>query len=119
MDKLLELISEGPNPRYTMKSVVLSRYSDILKARQLMRTWADIADALGLSRAQWKDLAMAFRRVEVGIKNGKLLAGSGSHVAGSGTDKKAGVAPAAVDYGGFDKPKPKHIFDDDKQGEGQ
>lgn len=75
MDKLQELISAGPNPRYTMKSLVLERYHDILKARQLMRTWADIADALGIARTKWKDLSMSFRRVDAGVKAGKLSPG--------------------------------------------
>ncbi|MDA8376553.1 MAG: hypothetical protein M0Z50_05780 [Planctomycetia bacterium] len=96
MDKLLALIGEGPNPRYTMKSVVLERYQDILKARQLMRTWADITEALGIARTKWKDLAMAFRRVDAGVKAGKLLPGK---VAAASTMQRSvprGAAPASV-----------------------
>lgn len=78
MDKLLELISEGPNPRYTMKAAVLERYQDILRARQLMRTWADIADALDMDRGRWKDVATTFHRVAAGVKAGKLMPGKTS-----------------------------------------
>ena len=75
MDKLLELIASGPNPKYTMKSLVLERYHDILQARRLMRTWADISEALGIGRARWKDVSMSFRRVDAGVKAGKLMPG--------------------------------------------
>jgi|AOMP01.1.fsa_nt_gi hypothetical protein len=71
MDKLDELIRSGPDPRYSMKSVVLGRYEDILKARQLMRAWMDIAAALGFE-GRGKDLAGCFSRVDKGIKSGKL-----------------------------------------------
>lgn len=71
MDKLTELIRSGPDPRYTLKAVVLGRYDDILKARQLMRTWSDIAEALGLP-GRGKDVSGCFLRVEKGIKKGVL-----------------------------------------------
>lgn len=71
MDKLTELIRSGPDPRYTLKAVVLGRYDDILKARQLMRTWSDIAEALGFE-GRGKDVSGCFLRVEKGIKKGML-----------------------------------------------
>jgi hypothetical protein len=58
-----------------MKALVLERHADISDARRLMRTWSDIADALGLSRARSKDLAGCFARVEKGIRAGKLMTG--------------------------------------------
>ena len=75
MDKLTELISAGPDPRYTMKSLVLERYADIADARRLMRTWPDIAEALGLPKKRGKDLAGCFARVDRGIRAGKLMTG--------------------------------------------
>lgn len=75
MDKLQELIASGPDPRYTMKSLVLERYPDIVRARMLMRTWASITVALGFDEKRWKDLAMTFRRVDAGVKAGKLTPG--------------------------------------------
>ncbi|MBE7563862.1 hypothetical protein H7F10_13075 [Acidithiobacillus sp. HP-6] len=72
MDKLTELIADGPDKRYTMKSVVLSRYEDINTARKLMRTWNDIADALGFT-GRGKDVAGCYARVSMGIKKGKLM----------------------------------------------
>lgn len=104
MDKLLELISEGPNPRYTMKSVVLERYHDILKARQLMRTWADIAEALGIARTRWKDLSMTYRRVDIGVKAGKLAVPGKSgfrsaHNSGSGEPDKPKSTPSTSTSG--------------------
>ena len=71
MDKLTELIRSGPDPRYTIKALILSRYEDILKARQLMRTWPDIAEALGLP-GRGKDVSGCFLRVGKGIKKGAL-----------------------------------------------
>lgn len=108
VSKLQELIASGPNPRYTMKSLVLEHHHEILQARQLMRTWADITEALGLDKKRWKDLSMCFRRVDAGVKAGKLMP--------SKTIKQTALAKTEVngpDYGGFDKPKPKRIFDDD------
>ncbi len=72
MDKLTELIADGPDKRYTMKSVVLSRYEDINTARKLMRTWYDIADAIGFT-GRGKDVAGCYSRVSMGIKKGKLM----------------------------------------------
>ena len=71
MDKLTELIRSGPDPRYSIKALVLQRYEDILRARQLMRTWSDIAAALGLP-GRGKDVSGCFLRVEKGIKKGLL-----------------------------------------------
>lgn len=72
MDKLAALISDGPDKRYTMKAVVLARHGDITAARGLMRTWGDIADALGFGKERGKDLAGCFSRVDAGIKKGTL-----------------------------------------------
>lgn len=72
MDRLTELINDGPDKRYTMKSIVLSRYEDIDTARKLMRTWNDIADALGFE-GRGKDVSGCFTRVAAGIKKGKLM----------------------------------------------
>ncbi len=71
MDRLTELIKDGPDKRYRMKSVILDRYEDIDAARKLMRTWHDIADALGFA-GRGKDVAGCFTRVAAGIKKGKL-----------------------------------------------
>ena len=72
MDALEELIAAGPEPAYTVKRVVLLRYQDILKARQLMRKWVDITVALGFEAGQWRGIAASFRRVDAGVKAGKL-----------------------------------------------
>ncbi len=71
-DALQALIDAGPNPAYHVKSVVLTRYQDILKARQLMRRWADISVALGFTERQWRQVAATFRRVDTGVRAGKL-----------------------------------------------
>lgn len=72
-DLLTDLIRAGPNPRYTLKVLVLERFDDITTARQLMRTWPDIAEALGYPRQSWKTLAAAYRRVDAGLKAGRLV----------------------------------------------
>jgi hypothetical protein len=80
-DLLTDLIRAGPNPRYTLKVLVLERFEDITTARQLMRTWADIAVALGYPRSGWKTLAMAYRRVDAGLKAGRLVKPAGGNKA--------------------------------------
>ena len=62
----------GPDPRYTVKAIVLARHGDIMRARQLMRTWPDITEALGFDRTQWKQVSACFRRVDAAVKAGKL-----------------------------------------------
>lgn len=75
MDALEELINAGPEPGYRVKAVILQRYADILKARQLMRKWQDITVALGFEARQWRQIAGVFRRVDAGVKAGKLMPG--------------------------------------------
>lgn len=71
-DELTNLIRGGPNRRFGMKSLVLSRFEDIRAARQLMHTWPDIAAALGLDRRRGKDLAGCFARVARQVEAGTL-----------------------------------------------
>ena len=97
MDKLDELIRLGPDPRYTMKSVVLGRHEDILKARQLMRTWSDIAAALGFE-GRGKDFSGCFSRVDKGIKSGKLKVPPASRA----TTAPAKIGESSKPVGGFD-----------------
>ncbi|OFC60529.1 hypothetical protein BAE30_07930 [Acidithiobacillus caldus] len=72
MDELDRLIQSGPDPRFTIKAKVLSRFDDIRTARGLLRTWADITVALGLPRERWRDVSACFRRVEKAVESGKL-----------------------------------------------
>ncbi|MDA8377242.1 MAG: hypothetical protein M0Z50_09320 [Planctomycetia bacterium] len=113
MDRLTALIGEGPDRRYTMKAVVLSRYDDIVAARALMRTWRDIGDALGFD-GRGKDVAGCFSRVDAAIKKGTLKVPGKAQRTVAGIAATTPAAAAVVDYGGFDKPKPKRVFDDDK-----
>lgn len=71
MDKLTELINAGPDRRYTMKAALLNRYDDIVAARALMRTWNDIADALGFT-GRGKEMSGCFARVDAAVKKGTL-----------------------------------------------
>ena len=89
MDALEELINAGPEPSYRVKSVVLLRYQDILKARQLMRKWHDITVALGFEPGQWRHIAASFRRVDAGVKAGKLTPGKPAPAAGVGSGFRA------------------------------
>lgn len=111
MDALEELIKKGPDPAYKVKAVILERYQDILTARQLMWKWAAIAVALGFDTAQGRQVSAVFRRVDMGVKAGRLKS--------PGKVSARAQAAIATDtaYGGFDKPRPKHVFDDDQQGE--
>jgi hypothetical protein len=111
MDALDELIRAGPDERYTVKAIVLQRHGDIAAARQLMRTWPTITEALGFRREQWKQVSACFRRVDASVKAGKLKSAKARVVPVSVPN--AGVGSGS-DYGGFDKPKPKRVFDDDK-----
>ena len=72
-DKLAAMIRAGPNARYTVKVLVLDRFTDITTARQLMYPWADIAEALGYPRQSWKTLSAAYKRVDAGLKAGRLV----------------------------------------------
>lgn len=72
-DKLAEMIRAGPNARYTVKVLVLDRFTDITTARQLMHPWTDIAEALGYPRQSWKTLSAAYKRVDAGLKAGRLV----------------------------------------------
>ena len=99
MDRLNELIRLGPDPRYTMKSVVLGRHEDILKARQLMRTWSDIAAALAFE-GRGKDLSGCFSRVDKGIKSGKLKVPPASRA--TTAPPKIGESSKPVGASGFD-----------------
>lgn len=117
MDALEELIKKGPDPAYKVKAVILERYQDILTARQLMWKWAAIASALGFDATQGRQVSAVFRRVDMGVKAGKLKSLGKSTVVSARThiEKQAAIAT----YGGFDKPKPKRVFDDDQQGQGE
>lgn len=115
MDALEELIKKGPDPAYKVKAVILERYQDILTARQLMWKWAAIAVALGFDTAQGRQVSAVFRRVDVGVKSGRLKSPGKPGKVSART--QAAIATNTA-YGGFDKPKPRHVFDDDKQGEG-
>ncbi|CDQ10206.1 protein of unknown function [Acidithiobacillus ferrivorans] len=114
MDALEELIKKGPDPAYKVKAVILERYQDILTARQLMWKWAAIASALGFDTTQGRQVSAVFRRVDMGVKAGKLKSPGKSTVVSVRT--QAAIATDTA-YGGFDKPKPKRVFDDDQQGE--
>ena len=117
MDALEELIKKGPDPAYKVKAVILERYQDIMAARQLMWKWAAIAAALGFDTAQGRQVSAVFRRVAMGVKAGKLKS-PGKWKSTVVHEKQAAIATDTA-YGGFDKPRPKHVFDDDKQGEAQ
>lgn len=58
-----QLIEDGPNPRYQMQRLARQHFAAISKARQLRRTWAEIAQALGLGKNRWPSLARAYRKL--------------------------------------------------------
>ena len=74
-DKLTELVAEGISRKFMLKALVLERYADITAARQNLRTWAEIAEALGLPKSRGKDMSPCYIRVSKGIAAGKLKAG--------------------------------------------
>lgn len=68
---LSKLITQGPNPDKGLQAIVLQNYQDILKARQLLWTWKDIARELDIA-GQENALRRSFARVEAKITKGKL-----------------------------------------------
>ncbi|OCX68703.1 hypothetical protein A6M27_10745 [Acidithiobacillus thiooxidans] len=72
MNTLKDLIAQGPDERYVVKAKVIEQFNDIDTARDLMRTWPDITEALGFERGKWKQISACFRRVKSGIASGKL-----------------------------------------------
>ena len=73
-DDLEKLINEGPDPDRGLTALVLSRFSEIQRARQYARPWATIAAALHLAKGKEKALSAAFWRVAKGIESGRLKA---------------------------------------------
>lgn len=70
-DELTKLIEAGPDPARAIQHLVMSRFHDITAARQLARTWQEIARALGLEK-QHKSLAAAYWRVRRGVETKRL-----------------------------------------------
>ncbi len=71
-DELQQLIEAGPSPKNDLQRRVMLRYTDILTARRLARTWQEIAAALGLPGDRHRALAAAFWRVRRGVEAGRL-----------------------------------------------
>jgi|AOMQ01.1.fsa_nt_gi hypothetical protein len=72
--KLDDLVARGVNPaRHGWQSLLLENYEQIMNARRLLWTWADIADALEVPKEKIGDLGKAFRRAEAGIRTGKVM----------------------------------------------
>lgn len=74
-DKLTELVAQGVSQKFALKALVLERYADITAARQNLRTWGEIAEALGLPKSRGKDMSPCYLRISKSIAAGKLKAG--------------------------------------------
>ena len=74
-DKLTDLVNQGISKKYELKALVLERFADITAARQNLRTWAEIAAALGLPKNRGKDMSPCYLRVSKGIAKGNLKPG--------------------------------------------
>ncbi|WP_163097263.1 hypothetical protein GL267_007290 [Acidithiobacillus ferrianus] len=81
-DKLTELVKKGISKKYELKALVLERYADITAARQNLRTWGEIAEALGLQKSRGKDMSPCYLRISKSIASGKLKPGKAVAVAG-------------------------------------
>lgn len=73
-----ELISSGINPRYSAQKICIDHYHAIVAARRLRRTWAEIAESLGLDpssscRSPSGALAAAWARTKKSLATGKLV----------------------------------------------
>ncbi|QQD72311.1 hypothetical protein [Acidithiobacillus ferrivorans] len=72
--KLDDLVALGVNPsRHGWQSLLLENYEQITNARRLLWTWVDIADALAVPKDKSGDLGKAFRRINAGIRTGKVM----------------------------------------------
>lgn len=74
-DKLTELVAQGVSRKFALKALVLERYADITAARQNLRTWGEIAEALGLPKSRGKDMSPCYLRISKSIASGKLKPG--------------------------------------------
>lgn len=72
-DELTRLIESGPDPTRALRHLVMTRFADITAARQLARSWREIAQTLRLE-GRHKSLAAAYWRVRRGIEAGRLAA---------------------------------------------
>ena len=70
-DELTRLIESGPDPTRALRHLVMTRFADITAARQLARSWREIAQTLQLA-GRHKSLAAAYWRVKRGIEAGRL-----------------------------------------------
>lgn len=72
--KLDDLVARGVNPsRHGWQSLLLENYQQIINARGLLWTWKDIAEALDIPEEKKGDLGKAFRRIDAGIRTGKVM----------------------------------------------
>ncbi|MHB1320810.1 MAG: hypothetical protein ACYCY0_04510 [Acidithiobacillus ferrivorans] len=72
--KLDDLVARGVNPsRHGWQSLLLENYKQIINARGLLWTWKDIAEALDIPQEKKGDLGKAFRRINAGIRTGKVM----------------------------------------------
>lgn len=70
-DELTQLIRSGPDPTRELQHLVMTRYHDITAARQLARSWGEIARTLQIE-GRHKSLAAAYWRVRRGIEAKRL-----------------------------------------------
>lgn len=104
--KLDDLVARGVNPaRHGWQSLLLENYEQIMNARGLLWTWKDIAEALDIPEEKKGDMAKAFRRIEAGIRTGKVMvpkAGKSSRqptpTIGTSTDVAAENKPSRIKY---------------------
>jgi hypothetical protein len=120
----LEKLASEVNRERGIKAVVLENYPAIKAARQHLWRWREITEAIKEGkpeRAHYTAAAVskAYRRVDVLVNAGKLKPVSGGSLKTGArsvptSPSKASKPVVADDYGGFDRPKPKFVFDDDK-----
>ena len=93
-DGLTHLIEAGPDPTNELQHLVMTRFHDITAARQLARTWQEIARALGVEGRQVA-LAAAYWRVKRGIEAGRLAVPKAGKTAYQGSQRAKPAAEAA------------------------
>lgn len=117
-DKLRALIAAGPDPTKGLQHLVLSRFTDITKARRSgLRDWKEIAAALDMPGRE-KALAAAYARVKKKVGEKVLETPTAAPATASARPKAATATGAADPDSGFrqqQQPAKKADADDEKK----
>lgn len=68
----LDTLGQSPYPRFGLRAAVLENFAAMKQARGMLWPWAEIAQAMGFSPKQGRELGVVYRRVEKQMAAGNL-----------------------------------------------